>query len=359
MNKNINKQPYSHLKILWHPDKLQALRDGVMTAPLYVRIKPTNRCNHRCFYCSYADKDLKLRESVQSFDEIPWKILKEAISDLADIKIKAVTFSGGGEPLMYPYIEDAFKLILKKKIDLSLITNGQLLCGKKADLLSRAKWVRISMDSCKSKTFSKIRGISEKSFHVIATNIRAFAKKKNKSCELGINFVVTHQNADQVYDMAKFVKGLGVNHIKYTARITRNLFAYHKPFKDIVVEQIYKAQKKFGDSTFKTVNKYEDDFVLSMKAKRTYHFCPMVQVLTVIAADSKVYLCHDKAYVPSGEIGDLKKKMFKEIWFSSKTKKIFKNLDPVKQCRHHCVYDQRNIFINQIISKPDSHANFI
>ncbi|MDD3374511.1 MAG: radical SAM protein [Candidatus Omnitrophica bacterium] len=355
----MSTNPYSHLKILWHLDKLQDLKSGRITSPIYIRIKPTNRCNHRCFYCSYADKELKLRESVKSFDEMPWKTLKGVILDLASMGVKAVTFSGGGEPLSYPFIEDAFRLVLKKKIELSLITNGQLLLGKVADLLCSAKWVRISMDSCDPEVFARTRGISKKSFDIIASNIKKFSKKKNKSCELGINFVVTHENANQVYDMAKFVKGLGVNHIKYTARITKNLFRYHAPFKDSVIKQIHKAQKCFEGSRFKIINKYEDDFSLSMKLKRTYSFCPMVQVLSVVAADSKVYLCHDKAYVPGGAIGDLKKKTFKEIWLSPKTKKLFQSFDPKKECRHHCVYDERNIFINELIGDPDDHINFI
>ena len=45
------QQKYSDLKIVWHKEKLASIRDGIITAPICVRVKPTNRCNHRCFYC--------------------------------------------------------------------------------------------------------------------------------------------------------------------------------------------------------------------------------------------------------------------------------------------------------------------
>ena len=351
--------PYSNLKILWHPDKLAALRKGNVTAPLYVRIKPTNRCNHRCFYCSYADAKLKLRKAVDLTDEIPWPRLKKVILDMAQMGVKAVTFSGGGEPLLYPRITEALDLVKQKKMDLSMITNGQLLKGKAARSLYDAKWVRISLDSADAKTFAKVRGVPEHFFRELLKNIKEFARKKKKHCELGINVVITDKNCAQVYAMAKLMKSLGANHIKYTARITKDLFSYHKKFKHRTIAQINKAKKELEDSRFKIINKYEDDFRLSMVFERSYAHCPMMQIVTIVAADSKVYLCHDKAYVPGGELGDLRRRSFKAIWRSPGTKALFRTFNARKKCRHHCVYDERNLLINQVLQPPDAHVNFI
>jgi MoaA/NifB/PqqE/SkfB family radical SAM enzyme len=354
-----SQNPYSNSKILWHPQKLEALRSGKLTAPIYVRIKPTNHCNHRCFYCSYADTNLKLRKAVNLKDEIPWSRLKKAISDMAAMKVRAVTFSGGGEPLVYPSIKEAFTLVKQKKMDLSLITNGQLLKGKAAELLHDAKWVRISLDSPDAKTFSQIRGVPVTHFVELLSNIRAFAAHKKSSCELGINFVINDKNASYVYAMAKLMKSLGVNHVKYTARITKDIFSYHKKFKDQAIAQIHKAKQDFEGGHFKIINKYEDDFRLSMVFERSYSRCPMMQIVTIVAADSKVYLCHDKAYVPGGELGDLAKESFREIWFSKKTKELFDHFNAAESCRHHCVYDERNLLINELLEPLDKHGNFI
>ena len=94
--------PYSNLKIFAHVQKLNDIRDGKRISPIYIRIKPTNYCNHRCYYCSYADDELGLRDSVNRQDQISWDKMQEIISDIRDMGVKAVTFSGGGEPLLYP-----------------------------------------------------------------------------------------------------------------------------------------------------------------------------------------------------------------------------------------------------------------
>ena len=40
--------PYSNLKIFAHAQVLNDIREGKRVAPIYIRIKPTNYCNHKC-----------------------------------------------------------------------------------------------------------------------------------------------------------------------------------------------------------------------------------------------------------------------------------------------------------------------
>ncbi len=356
---DIKATPYSNLKIFAHAEVLNELEKGIRKAPIYIRIKPTNYCNHKCYYCSYADSELGLRDSVNKQDQIPWEKMQEIISDMQEIGVKAVTFSGGGEPLVYPHIVEAMKRILDAKIDLSIITNGQLLNGDRAEILAKAKWVRISFDAANAETYAKVRKLNLKAFDEVCENIKKFSSIKDKNCELGVNFVINHENEKQVYDMAKMTKNLGVNHIKYTARITKNLFEYHEPFKNSVIEQIHKAQRELEGANFKVINKYEGDFESAMVFHRCYEHCYINQIFTVIAADSKVYFCHDKAYVSDGVVGDLSNQSFKELWFSDEVVKRYKEFNPQKECNHHCVYDDRNELLNTFYSLDRNHINFI
>lgn len=355
----IEVTPYSNLKIFAHSDKLDAVRLGERPAPIYIRLKPTNYCNHHCYYCSYADSELGLRDSVNKHDQIPWPKMQEIIADMHSMEVKAVTFSGGGEPLVYPYIVESMQGMLDAEIDLSIITNGQLLCGERARVLGAAKWVRVSCDSADAKTYSEIRRLPETAFGEVCDNIKEFAKLKNRTCELGVNFVINHQNAGQVYQMAELVKYLGVNHIKFAARITKDLFTYHAPFKDSVIEQLHRAKSKLEDKDFKIINKYEGDFETSMLFERKYHTCYINRLVTTIGADSKVYFCHDKAYVSSGIVGDLSKQSFQELWFSNAVSERYKDFDAMEECRHHCVYDDRNLLLNALYGLDENHINFI
>ncbi|MCR5346929.1 MAG: radical SAM protein [Fretibacterium sp.] len=351
--------PYSNLKIFAHSDALKAIGEGKRIAPVYIRMKPTNYCNHRCYYCSYADSELGLRDVVNRQDQIPRDKMLEIISDMRDMEVKAVTFSGGGEPLVYPYIVEAMKNILEAGIDLSIITNGQLLREERAEVLSHAKWVRISFDSANAETYSKVRSIPLSAFDEVCDNIRNFAKMKEDFCELGINFVINHENAAQVFEMAKMVKELGVNHIKFTARVTKDLFDYHAPFRESVVEQIHRAKAELDGDGFRVINKYEGDFDSALVFHRKYKTCYINKLFTVIAADCKVYFCHDKAYVSSGVVGDLKGKSFKELWYSPEVIKRYAEFDAEKECDHHCVYDDRNELLNTFFSLDRNHINFI
>lgn len=351
--------PYSGLKVFAHPEKLRAVKNGERTAPVYVRIKPTNACNHRCYYCSYTDSDLGLRSTVSPRECIPWPKMKEIIADLGEMKVKAVTFSGGGEPLLYPEIAEAMQSILDHGIDLSIISNGHKLKSELAAILSQAKWVRISFDAADAETYARIRRIPPASFHEICRNIKIFAQIKQAECELGINFVINHQNANQIYDMARLVRDWGVNHIKYTARITRDLHQYHLPFHDKAIEQIHRAKSILEGPGFAVINKYEYDFDNSAVFQRSYQNCRIKELVTVIAADCRVYFCHDKAYVSNGVVGDLHHTSFKELWYSPAVIQRYREFNAGKECCHHCVYDDRNMLLNRFFALDETHVNFI
>ena len=159
--------------------------------------------------------------------------------------------------------------------------------------------------------------------------------------------------------MAKMVKELGVNHIKYTARVTKDLFKYHEPFKQNVIDQIRCAKKELESEKFRVINKYESDFDSVLVFHRCYERCYINRIFTVIAADSKVYFCHDKAYVKEGIVGDLTTKSFKNLWFSEETIKRYREFNPQERCNHHCVYDDRNELLNLFYSLDKNHINFI
>ena len=351
--------PYSNLKIFAHAQVLNDIDEGKRVAPIYIRIKPTNYCNHKCYYCSYADRELGLRDSVNQQDQIPWEKMQEIIADISELGVKAVTFSGGGAPLVYPYIVDAMQSILNGGIDLSIITNGQLLKGERAEVLANAKWVRISFDSANAETYARVRQLPIEAFSEVCDNICQFSKIKKDSCELGVNFVINHENAGQIYDMAKMVRDLGVNHIKYTARVTKDLFTYHEPFKQNVIEQIHRAKDELEGDSFRIINKYESDFDSVLVFHRCYDKCYVNRIFTVIAADCKVYFCHDKAYVKEGVVGDLRERSFKDLWFSEEIIKRYQEFNPQNECHHHCVYDDRNELLNTFYSLDGNHINFI
>ncbi len=349
--------PYSDLKILCHPDKIKAILQEERTSPLYVRIKPTNVCNQKCWYCVYANDSVIDNRNVDRRESIPWAKMKEIINDLSEMGTKAITFSGGGEPLCYPYIYDALDMVQKHGMDYAMISNGQGLEDRVISVLKSAKWVRISFDSTDRELYKKTRGVD--TFSKVVDNIKQFAIEKDKSCVLGVNFVVTKNNYKEIYDMCDLLASIGVNNIKFSPLMVKGTNSdYHMEIKAEVEEQLAKAVEKFQSDTFCIIDKYTNDESLEknfVKSKR----CHIKEVFTVIGADCKVYYCHQRAYTRTGEIGDLTNQSFKELWFSEQTTKKFREMKPQRECNFRCAFEERNQLLESLVNMDRKHINFI
>lgn len=350
--------PYSELKIFHHTDCISKFIRNERTAPIYIRIKPTNICNHRCYYCAYANDLIWDGRTVNSRESIPWEIMKNTLYEMKEMGVKAVTFSGGGEPLCYPAINETLQTVDSLGIDCSMITNGQALMGEVINYLKRAKWIRISFDSAQKKTYEAIRGVN--TYDQVVDNIEKFAHVKDNSCTLGINCVISNSNSNEIWDICSLVKRLGVDNIKLSPIMVRESQAeYHGKIKENVMEQIKDAKIQLEDEKFRIVDKYSDDVALNDSYMKEYSKCYIQNFVTVIAADSKVYRCHPQAYIKAGEIGDLSQMTFKEIWFARETIDKMNNFDPRKECKFRCAFDERNMLLNDFVSVDQNHVNFI
>lgn len=350
--------PYSSLKIFHHIDRVKGLLQGKRVAPIYVRIKPTNVCNQNCFYCVYANNLVFEGRSVDRRESIEWSHLERTLYELKEIGVKAVTFSGGGEPLCYHSIDKALELVQRTGIDYSIITNGQALEGKKVELLKNAKWVRISFDASNERTYEHVRGVT--TYNNIVRNIEQFAKYKSSNCTLGINCVVTRENFMEIYDICELVKELGVDNIKLSPIVVKeNEGDYHNEISGFVIEQIERAREELGCKTFRIVDKYTDDIGITNHFTKDYRRCVIQEFFTVIAADSRVYRCHQRAYLDSGLIGDLREKTFKEIWYNDETVRRVREYNACQECQFRCAFDERNILLNDFLEIDENHINFI
>lgn len=97
----------------------RGVRDGaVHGGPYHLLLFPTNRCNLDCFFCN----SLELRERG---DELDWDLPRRTLEDgLAD-GLKGISFTGGGEPMLYSRLGELFAWCREHAIRYrSLTTNG-------------------------------------------------------------------------------------------------------------------------------------------------------------------------------------------------------------------------------------------
>ena len=127
---------------------MESVRVRSLTAPVHVRIKPINCCNHDCWYCAYRSSALQLGEGMDIADRIPESKLSEIAVDLVGMGVNAVTVSGGGEPLLHKASPACIERLGRAGIRVGVLTNGTNLKGRMAEALSRwGTWARVSLDA--------------------------------------------------------------------------------------------------------------------------------------------------------------------------------------------------------------------
>jgi wyosine [tRNA(Phe)-imidazoG37] synthetase (radical SAM superfamily) len=351
---------YSSTKIFKYREKIESLtKESEIQPPLHIRIKPINHCSHNCWYCSYRSKGLQIGKDMNLNDFIPKKKMFEIIDDLNKMKVSAITFSGGGEPLEYPYIQETLEKLIQTKIQFATLTNGSHLQGEVAKLLAHnATWVRISIDGWDATSYARYRQCSLNEYSKVHSNISTFAQMKTKS-RLGISIIADHKNAPHLYEMIKKYSSLGVDNVKISGVVIsdskeKNNDYYKKIFKSTKSE-IQRAQEDFTNSSFEIYDSFhyaQDDY------SKNYSWCPYIQIKPIIGADLNIYSCQDKAYNhETGIIGSIKDKSFKDFWFSSK--KSMLKINPKCDCQHHCVSDSGNRLIHDYLSLDNNHIAFV
>jgi MoaA/NifB/PqqE/SkfB family radical SAM enzyme len=352
---------YTKMKVFHYKDKLDSLPLHVpeVLPPLHVRVKPTNLCNHNCWYCAYRRENLQLGKDMAAKDQIPREKMLEIVEDFAEMGVRAVTFSGGGEPLCYPHLAETLHSLASEGIRFAALTNGSRLQGEIADLFAhRGTWVRVSMDGWDGPSYARCRRVAEKEFSRVMGNLEAF-KKLGGDCYLGIIVIVDEHNAPHVYEMIRQIRDTGADSVKVSPCIVSNdseeSNAYHRPYFSLVAGQIDRALMDFADERFEVFNSYGEQLTTFQKS---YNWCPYIQINPVIGADLNVYSCHDKAYnLDEGLICSIRRQRFRDAWLADKSQ--FFRINPRKCCSHHCVVNDKNRMILEYLDTDPDHAMFV
>jgi len=353
---------YTNTKIFHFPDKLEDIRCGRITPPIHVRLKPTNRCQHRCGYCCFRNPGLFLSEGMNETDEIPRARMRALVADLGRMGVRAVTLSGGGEPLCYAHIEETVRGLADGGVKVAMLTNGGLLTGETAVLLARtAAWVRVSMDAADRETYAAARNVAPSEFDRVCDNVREFAAIRDRRCVLGINLIVTRRNCGDVLAFLRMAHELGADHVKVSNAIVSTRPAenaeYMAPFYDNVKQQIARASAELA--SLDIIDKVHLPDSAAESLEREYTRCPMAQCLTVIAADQNVYTCQDKAYTADGRLGSIAESSFADVWAGAELHRGLRELNPSADCRHHCVAHAKNLALLDYLQADRGHLDFV
>jgi len=355
------KSKYSKFKMFHFKDKIDslALETPEILAPVHIRIKPTNVCAHSCWYCAYKVDDLQLGQDMVTKDSIPKDKMMEIIDDCEEMGVKAITFSGGGDPFYYKHLLETVKKLSNTNIQFASLTNGAKLNGEIAEIFAeQGQWLRISIDGWDDASYSEYRSIKAGEFNKLMTNMKNFSQL-NGQCSLGVSYIIDQKNANHIYEFVDKIKQTGANSIKMSPCIVSNEGLennkYHQPIYQLVKDEIARAISDFADDSFEIYDSYH---LLEERFDKGYDWCPYLQILPVIGADLNIYPCQDKAYnLDNGVIGSIKEQSFKDFWMNDKNK--FFKINPMRHCNNHCVANEKNKVILDYLNVDKEHLGFV
>ena len=144
MPKNYDFQSQEHStlgdKMLQHCEVLDSIQNKKKWKPITFQLCPTGYCNFNCSFCSVANRDKTI--------SIPFKQIKKALKDFRKLGAKSVEITGGGNPLLYPWINEVIDLAHKLGFDIGIICNsinpGKYLTKESAQKLT---WYRCSISA--------------------------------------------------------------------------------------------------------------------------------------------------------------------------------------------------------------------
>lgn len=165
----------------------------------------TSFCNFQCPYC----RGVKAY-SRDCNGNLPLSDAIHVLNDWIDCGLKNIRFSGG-EPVLYPYINDLVKMSKQGNINrIAISSNGSLERKKYVALLeSGANDFSISLDACCAEDANKMAG-RKGYFDNVISNIEYLSSKTYVS----VGIVLTEETEKSLYEVVMFAHNLGVSDIR-------------------------------------------------------------------------------------------------------------------------------------------------
>lgn len=139
--------------------------------------------------------------------------LMNLIDEFADLKGENLDISGGLEPLLSPYVLNVLKKGLKRKLKISLYTNGIALNNNElVNYLLKIYQIRVSFNAYDRKSYKEIMGVDK--FDVVKENIELMMKARKETdsrVRIGIGFVLYKDNYLKIFDVIKLAQELKVD----------------------------------------------------------------------------------------------------------------------------------------------------
>jgi len=265
--------------------------------PSQINFDVTMFCNLKCTHCPY---ELVNHRSGRDRQNMPFSIHKKAVDEISNEgrgKTRYIRYSGDGEPLIHPKLEDLVSYCWDKlQLPINLTTNGSFLTREKAISLfeSGVKVIDVSIDAATPSTYEKVRVGGNFEQVVTNTNEAISASSGYPKTSVVVSFVKQNQNYTEVKQFKDYWERQGVRQV-----IIRNSHSAAGAIENKALELWASAPKE-----------------------RTACLYPWERL--VIKSDGEITYCPVDWHHQAG-VGNILVKSLKEIWDSKELFELRKN----------------------------------
>lgn len=305
---------YSQAKPVYWMDRLMTLRSGIAPAPVHVQIVLSDLCNQDCGFCAYRmSSGLSNELFPQGKRKNPNRMIatqkaQEIIDDCKTLGVRAIQFTGGGEPTVHPDHLELFSRAQAHGISTSLVTNGINL-DTSHPAIRAMSWVRVSVDAGTAETYSKTRRVAARHWETVWKNIEALAHTCTGT--VGVGFVVTPENYKELPQAAELAKKAGAANIRVGAVFSGEGTAYYGDLLPEIRAVLKDARQQFGDFFADVFDRRIEDLEAGSP---TEALCGYQHLTTYIGGDLGVYRCCNTAYTRAGKVADLNNTNFADLF---------------------------------------------
>jgi radical SAM protein with 4Fe4S-binding SPASM domain len=344
-------------KLVYHPQKVVDWLSGRRIHPLYVEIGPTNACNHRCKFCALDF----LRRGTEFIKK---EIMISTFEEFGKNGVKSVMFGGEGEPLLHPDLPLFMKAAKSYRLDVAITTNGSLFTESRAiECLPHLTWMRFSFDGGSPESYADTHGVSANEFDKVVENIKtavSIRNEKNLQTTIGVQCVLLPHNADDIMDLAKLCKFMGVDNlqVKPYSRHPNSHNYFDINYEDDQSDRIAEELSGLSSDRFEVL--YRKQTIERLQKEVIYDECHGTSFFALIDAYGNVIPCNMFYGQPEFTYGNLNEQSFSEIWESERRVDISKRLckERIETCRKGCRLDAANRYLHRI-KHPHPHDNFL
>lgn len=347
--------PYGNQnKLLWHMPRICEFMNSGSTFPIQVELNPTNNCNMACKWC--------LTEYAHKKEDMDIEALKRFLREFAELGGKSIDWTGGGEPSMYPHIDEAIQYAAEVGLKQGMMTNGLFKPSLVETLVENMTWVRVSLDSTDNDSYCEMKGVGPRSLQKVLDNMRGMCEYETRP-RVVANVNLSRWNYPTLEQTVLDAREQGIDGFQVRPVLPQpgELISDSEVdfYRDVVgrLDGLKKYERK-GFQVFFSYDKFLD-MISGDVYLRPYEKCQYHQFIVVLNANGDLCVCTHHLGDDRFTFGNVYESSVGEIWKSDRRKQTLRFCDrqlDFKECQICCKGHELNKLL-YFIQNPNPRSD--